>query len=185
MRPIFSVHAGEYLVGMHIQENYKNLNVWIPAKDTGIDILLTDKTNRKTLSIQVKFSKDYLGSLGKTKSEVVSAKVRSGGWWKFSRKKIAGSAADLWILVLYRFTRRDYDFIIIQPQDLLERYNKLERNDESIQSYIWVTSSNRCWETRGLKKQEEDAVALDKYTDPIRDLTCYLNNWEIVKERLL
>lgn len=80
MRPIFSVHAGEYLVGTHIEENYKNLNVWIPAKDTGIDLLLTDKTNRKTLSIQVKFSKDFLGSLGKTTSEAVATKVKSGGW---------------------------------------------------------------------------------------------------------
>jgi len=184
MRPIFSVHAGEYLVGTHIEENYKNLNLWIPAKDTGIDLLLTDKTNRKTLSIQVKFSKDFLGSLGKTKPEAVSAKVKSGGWWKFSRSKIEGSAADLWVLALYRFRRRDCDFINIQPQELLDRYNKLERKGEAIQSYVWVTSSKRCWETRDLKKQQEEALGLDEYTDPGRDLTRYINNWEMVKEKL-
>ena len=184
MRPIFSVHAGEYLVGTYIEENYKNLNVWIPAKDTGIDLLLTDKMNRKTLSIQVKFSKDFLGSLGKTKSEAVSTKVKSGGWWTFRRSKIKESAADLWILVLYRFTLRDYDFIIIEPQELLKRYDNLGRHNKIIQSYVWVTSSNRCWETRDLRKQQEEAVALDKYTDPVRDLTRYLNNWGMVKEKL-
>jgi len=184
MRPIFSIHAGEYLVGTHIEENYKNLNVWIPAKDTGIDLLVTDKTNRKTLSIQVKFSKDFLGSRGNSVSSAVAAKVKSGGWWTFNQSKIESSAADLWILVLYRFTQKDYDFIIIEPQELLSRYHQLGRGPEKLQSYVWVTSSNRCWETRGLNKQQQEAIANDGYSEPVRDLTRYLNNWTSVEQKL-
>ena len=45
-----------------IEENFKHLNVWLPSKDTGVDILVTDKANRRTLSMQVKFSKDSLGA---------------------------------------------------------------------------------------------------------------------------
>src|SRR6266581_2772997 len=78
MKPIFSIHAGEYLVGTHIEENYKNLNVWLPTKDTGIDLLVTDQTNSKNVSLQVKFSKDFLGSLGSSLSDVVATKVKSG-----------------------------------------------------------------------------------------------------------
>jgi hypothetical protein len=113
MKPIFSVHAGEYLVATHIEENYKHLNVWLPSKDTGVDILVTDKANRRTLSLQVKFSNDFLGSLGNSTSDAVVAKVKAGGWWTFNQKKLSSSVADLWILVLYRFTKRDYDFIIM------------------------------------------------------------------------
>ena len=69
MKPISSIHAGEYLVGTHIEENYKTFNVWLPSKDTGIDLLVTDKTNNKTVSLQVKFSKDFLpGMAARAKS---------------------------------------------------------------------------------------------------------------------
>lgn len=44
MKPIFSIHAGEYLVGSFIEETYKDYNVWIPSKDTGVDFLVTNPT---------------------------------------------------------------------------------------------------------------------------------------------
>ena len=184
MKPIFSVHAGEYLVATHIEENYPDLNIWLPTRDTGVDLLVTDKANTRMVSVQVKFSKDYMGSLGNSTSEAVVAKVKSGGWWTFNHKKLSNSAADVWILALYRFTKKDYDFIIIEPQELLKRYRALGRNQEAIQSYVQVTSSDRCWETRGLSKQQQDEVAFDQYTNPIRDLTEYLNNWQSIKGKL-
>lgn len=60
MRPLFTIHAGEFIVGEHIEKNFPGLNVWIPSKDTGIDLLVTDKTNScKPISLQVKLSRDY------------------------------------------------------------------------------------------------------------------------------
>jgi hypothetical protein len=41
MRPIFTVHAGEFLAGQYIEREFKK-NVWVPRKDTGIDLLVTD-----------------------------------------------------------------------------------------------------------------------------------------------
>lgn len=185
MRPIFSVHAGEYLVGTHIEENYKNLNVWLPSKDTGIDLLITDRKNVKTLSIQVKFSKDFLGSVGNSRSEAVVTKVKSGGWWTFNREKIKDSPADLWVLVLYRFTERDFDFVIIEPQELLRRYQQLGRDTTIIQSYIWVTKQGKCWETRGLNKLDKEAIAKDEYSEATRDLSVFLNNFKIIERKLM
>ena len=61
MTPLFTIHAGEYLVGLYIEHHYrKQLNVWIPSKDTGIDLLVSDHQNRRTASLQVKFGKDFL-----------------------------------------------------------------------------------------------------------------------------
>jgi hypothetical protein len=60
MRPIFTVHAGEYLVGTYIEENLPHLNVWIPSRDIGTDLLVTDSTNKRAVSLQVKFSKDFM-----------------------------------------------------------------------------------------------------------------------------
>ncbi len=184
MKPIFSIHAGEYLVGTHIEENYKNLNVWLPTKDTGIDLLVTDQTNSKTVSLQVKFSKDFLGSLGNNLSDVVARKVKSGGWWTFKREKIRDSRADLWILVLYRFSRRDYDLLVIEPAELLRRYYQFNRTG-IIQSYVWVTASGKCWETRGLNKRQQIELANDEFVDSARDLSAYLNNWNSLEAKLL
>jgi hypothetical protein len=184
MKPIFSVHAGEYLVGTHIEEKYKDFRVWLPSKDTGIDLLVTNKTHSKAISLQVKFSKDFFGSLGNSKSETALTKIKSGGWWTFKSDKIRNSPADLWILVLYRFTQRDYDFVIIEPEELLRRYELLKRSAEIIQSYVWVTLSKRCWETRNLNKQQQIALANDTFTDSVRDLTQYLNDWRKLEEKL-
>lgn len=47
MQPLFTIHAGAYLVGSHIKQhlrgpNGEKVNVWVPSKDTGIDLLVTD-----------------------------------------------------------------------------------------------------------------------------------------------
>ncbi len=41
MKPIFTIHAGEFLVGSYIEQNFKNWNLWVPSGDTGIDILVS------------------------------------------------------------------------------------------------------------------------------------------------
>ena len=183
MKPISSIHAGEYLVGTHIEENYKSLNVWLPSKDTGIDLLVTDHSNRKTVSLKIKFSKHFLGSLGNSLSDAVATRVKSGGWWTFKPEKINESRADFWVLVLYRFSRRDYDLVVIEPAELLRRYVQLNRTG-TIQSYVWVTVSGKYWETRGLNKQQQIQLANDEFVDSARDRTAYLNNWNTLEATL-
>ena len=145
---------------------------------------MTDQTNSKTVSLQVKFSKDFLGSLGNSLSEVVATKVKSGGWWTFKREKIRDSRADLWILVLYRFSRRDYDLLVIEPAELLRRYDQLNRTG-IIQSFVWVTASGKCWEIRGLNKRQQIELANGEFVDSARDLSAYLNNWNSLEAKLL
>ena len=59
MKQLFTVHVGEYLVGEEIERTFPRWNVWLPSKDTGVDLLVTDAKNRKAVSLQVKFSKDF------------------------------------------------------------------------------------------------------------------------------
>ena len=77
MRSLFTIHAGEYLVGQYIEDNYKKLNVWIPSKDTGIDFLVTNKSNTKSISFQVKLSIDYSSS--QRKNEILQ-QITVGDW---------------------------------------------------------------------------------------------------------
>lgn len=181
MKPIFTVHAGEYLVGSEIEEKYPDLRVWVPSKDTGIDLLVTSADCKKSVSLQVKFSKDFLG---KSVKDVISKGVKSGGWWTFKREKMATSPADYWILVLYQFQHRAYDFVTIKPSKLLSIYDALERGKGTIQSYVWVTSNNpaMCWETRGLNKLDQEQIAIGAYKNRQRNLTPYLNDWKTIEK---
>jgi hypothetical protein len=59
IKPLFSIHDGEQLVGEYIEREFKNVNLWLPTRDTGIDLLVTDRKNTRSISLQVKFSKDF------------------------------------------------------------------------------------------------------------------------------
>lgn len=183
MKPIFTIHAGEYLVASHIEKTYKKARVWLPSSDTGVDLLVTNKELNRAVSIQVKFSKDFLGNKG-GKNASVETKIKAGGWWTFNHDKIHNSPADLWVLVLYRFSHRDFDFVIIEPSQLLDRYKKLNRTSGTIQSYIWVTESGKCWETRGLGKSGQESVANETFNDSVRNLSSFLNNWQPLTEKI-
>lgn len=84
MKPLFTVHAGEYLVGEHIERTYPRWSVWVPSKDTGIDLLVTPAKNRKAVSLQVKFSKDFNPTHG---SPLLQNRLLAAGWWTHDPQK--------------------------------------------------------------------------------------------------
>jgi len=112
MKPLFTIHAGEYLVGTHIERNHRNWNLWVPSKDTGVDLLVTDKTNKKSVSLQVKFSKDFSA----THRSPQIQKLVAAGWWTHDPKKIEKSKADFWVFVLRSFVENENSFIILPPR---------------------------------------------------------------------
>ncbi|MFM0302682.1 hypothetical protein PQQ99_21410 [Paraburkholderia sediminicola] len=178
MRPIFTIHAGEYLVGCEIEARFPDHRVWVPSKDNGVDLLVTDKSGQKLASIQVKFSKDHLAS---GKEARATAEIKSGGWWKLDRTKLLESEADLWVLVLCEFNTRKYDYVVVSPKELARRYAAIAPSNDVIQSYFWITRSGRCWETRGLGKSDLRAVCTDTLESKPRDFTAFLNRWPFEK----
>lgn len=182
MRPLFTIHAGEYLVGSHLEEQFPKLNVWIPTKDTGRDLLVTNATTTRALSLQVKFSKDFTPT---HRTPVLQSKLAAGGWWTHQENKIKKSAADFWVFVLPSFTERRTYFIIIPPAELLRRLSAIHgKPEKKLHSYLWVTKSGHCWEARGLKKADQELLASDRFQDPHRDFTQFLNSWADVEKRL-
>jgi hypothetical protein len=182
MRPLFTVHAGEYLVGSFIEEHYPRWKVWIPSKDTGIDLLITDARNAKAVSLQVKFSKDFNPT---HRTILLQSKLTAAGWWTHQETKIKDSKADFWVFVLSSFTEHQTHFIIIQPTELLRRFRAIRSNAEKrIHSYLWVTKSQRCWEARGLNNADQEMIAFERFSDSARDFTQYLDAWAEVGKKL-
>jgi hypothetical protein len=181
MRPIFTIHAGEYLVGCQVEKKLKGINVWVPTKDTGVDLLLTNGKSKKMVSLQVKFSKSFLEtSIPKS----CRKGLKSCGWWTLNRDKLKNSKADFWVLALYGFGIKQQDFIVIRPGELYEKLVKLRGNVKTMNLYLWVTEKKQCWETRGLNKSEYDPIPKGAYSNPEREFTKFLESWKPVEDWL-
>ena len=179
MRPLFSIHAGEFVAGDYIEHTFRRVNVWVPAKDTGVDLLVSDRKNKKAVSLQVKFSRDFLAT---HMAAVFQKPLRACGWWSLNRQKIVTSPADYWIFVLVGFARRSTDFVIIKPTELLRRLDAIHGKPRTVHSFLWVTEKSRCWETRGLRRPDQLSIAQGQFKSDDRDFTAYLNNWGPIKE---
>jgi hypothetical protein len=182
MKPLFTVHAAEYLVGEYIERTYSRWSVWVPSKDTGIDLLVTGAANRKAVTLQVKYSKDFNPTHG---SPLLQNHLLAAGWWTHDPKKIQNSNADFWIFVLPSFVEKRTSFIILPPAELLRRFRAIHgTGNKRIHSYLRVTRTKRCWETRGLANADQELVALDRFANANRDFTVFLNAWNQIDKAL-
>ena len=176
MRPIFTVHAGEFLVGEHIEKKFPELNVWIPSKDTGIDLLVTNKNNSsKSVSLQVKMSRDYKPMHA---ADEFSRKLVVGGWLTLAYDKIKHSSADFWVFILVSHERRMAPkYIIIPPSELLRKLENIHGKLKNYHFYPWVLDTGVALQGRGLSKKEKKELADGVYSLGERDLSTYLEYW--------
>ncbi|MDP2998610.1 MAG: hypothetical protein Q8N47_14080 [Bryobacterales bacterium] len=182
MKPLFTIHAGEYLVGLHVQKSLK-LNAWIPAKDIGIDLLVTDSDNLHAVSLQVKYGKDFLPEM---KAELRSP-LRCVSWFTLNRAKLDTSQAQFWVFVLQGFKSDAPDFVVIPTAEVQRRMTEIHGSDGGkLQSYFCSTENNQCWETRRLRADDMKQIANGTFEDPARDFTKYLNEngWAAVANKL-
>lgn len=175
------------MVGTYIEAHFRNrLNVWIPSKDTGIDLLVTDRRNRRAVSLQVKFGKDFLP----IKAPDLQEPLRCVSWFTINRDKLRASKADFWAFVLRGFKKHAPDFVVVPTAEYRRRLERIHGfKVKIIQSYFWVTERNRCWEARDLKEGTDDErrIAVGVYKNPVRDFTEYLNEdgWSALAKKLI
>lgn len=197
MKPLFTIHEGEYLVGAHLEKRY-GLNVWVPTKDTGIDMLVSNETPKSCVSLQIKFSKDYSITHAKPKLQNL---LLCSGWWTLNRKKIETSKADYWVLVIHSFYRGDdiisrnskgadnTQYVIITPKELLSRLDDIHTDGtekDKFQTYLNVTKNKDvCVEVRGLKADKTfSKLSGEEQIESNRDFTKFLNNWDPILSEL-
>ncbi|GBD98662.1 hypothetical protein BMS3Abin07_00688 [bacterium BMS3Abin07] len=185
MKPLFTIHAGEYLVGSYIENQFKNTHIWIPSKDIGIDLLSSDLLNKKFVSLQIKFSKDYIETHPPYRHDIFQERLLSCSWFKLSRNNIEKTKADLWIFIICGSNERNMmnmQYLIIEPKPLLRKLIKIYGDLNTYWIYFWITKNGKCWDTRGLNKNEQILVANDTFKDKSRDFTSFLNNWYKIEE---
>jgi hypothetical protein len=182
MKPFYTVDAGEFLVGSMIEKELPGSSLWFPAKDEGDDLLLLNRGNKTFCTVQIKVSRDYLAT---HMDDFFHPHLECCGWFTPKRSKIADSISDFWILGLHSYGHHRLSVVVIEPAELLRRYDLIHGQMERLQSYFWLTKSGKVYETRGLSKEDQRKVAEDKYDGSFeRDVTQFLNNWSPLKTKL-
>ncbi|MDN3523888.1 hypothetical protein QWY79_01240 [Halomonas sabkhae] len=179
MKPIFTLHAGEFVFGEHVEQRFRDVDLWVPTKDTGIDFLLSDKANRSTVSVQVIMSRDYQPPHASTKFE---DSLQAAGWFVFSRKALESSRADIWSIVLISHQRKSQPvFVNIAPTELLRKLVAIHGQQKNYHLYPWVTAE-ACLEGRGMNKSDKSRFVAGQFDLGERDLTQYWDNWSFIEE---
>jgi hypothetical protein len=176
MKPIFTVHEGEFLVGDHINRRFhQKYDVWLPTKDNGVDLLVTrrgKRHNTRAAGLQVKFSRCF------AIPEELSRHLIATSWFTLDPKKIRRSQADIWVFVIMTL-RHDQYFVLIPKIELQKRMPRGASNKWNL--YLWVYDDCRCYQVRELKKEEK----LDTMHRGVRkrqhDFTEWLENWELIE----
>jgi hypothetical protein len=171
MQSFFTIHPGEFLVGDYITRHLR-FDVWVPTKDTGVDLLLTPRgKSNHAIKLQVKFSRSYDGAAAKFKDFVVL------GWYTLDREKIGKSEADYWVFVIADF-RRKMQFLIVPTAELKRR---IRGSRQKLNLYLTICGKKamvKCFDTRDMSNDERVDLFADSSVRSERDYTTFLNNWE-------
>jgi hypothetical protein len=112
MKNFYALNAGEFFVAQEILKHRKDLQLYFPLKDVGIDLLAIKPTASHPVSIQVKESRTYEGR----------ASAPGFSWHQIRNSKIKD--ADVFVFISYipvikgSKTAFDMDFVVIPRKDL-------------------------------------------------------------------
>lgn len=178
MKPIFTVHAGEFVFGEIVEKRFPDLRLWMPTKDTGVDYLVTDALCENSISVQVKMSRDYRPSFLESEFE---RELLAAGWFVFSHSSLENSAAKIWSLILVSHERkRKPIFVNISPRALLKCLVQTHGVKKTYHLYPWVLKNGVCMEGRGMKKADKKDFLSGSFELRSRDMTTSLENWDFL-----
>lgn len=180
MTPIFTVHAGEYLVGTHLERTFRSCRVWIPSKDSGIDLLLTDASCSRAVPLQVKYSRDYVDS---SPAKPAYRAITRLCFLSVQRQKIVTSPARYWVIVLHSFISKSPRFLVITPSELLKRIEAHHGRQTTYRLYFSVVDETKCWDLRCPVAEKTEALKSGTIT-PSRDFSEFLDDWSNIRHEI-
>jgi len=175
MKPIFTIHEGEFLVGDHINRALGHrFNVWVPTKDVGVDLLVTRRDGAgKAVGLQVKFSRSF------DIPEELTRHVLATSWYTLDPKKVRRSQADLWVFVFMTLRHETY-FVVIPTTELQKRMPRGPGGKWNL--YLWAYADGSCYQVRNLNLMGRLSAVRRGVQDPKRDFSKWFDNWKLLEK---
>ena len=173
MKPLFTIHEGEFLVGDHINRRLGHkYDVWVPTRDSGVDLLVTRKRRLgKGVGLQVKFSRGF------SIREEMARHLIATSWFTLEPRKIRRSQADLWVFVILTLKHEEH-FVVIPTRELRKRIPRGSHKKWNL--YLWVYDDGSCYQVRDLGKEERLDTVHRGVRDRRRDFSEWLEHWELL-----
>lgn len=147
----WSLNTDEAVVsGIIRNETSKNVEVLMPmnAQMKGVDLVLMNLKNRKTITIQVKGSRAF----EPRKQELARYGYGNVGWFYLDKKTIFSATADYFVFLIYvidedvkigRRTLTPHSIVIptIKLQQLTKKYKNI--HGERFSYYFWVNPKTK------------------------------------------
>jgi hypothetical protein len=175
MKPLFTVHEGEFLVGDYINRKLgRTFDVWVPTKDAGVDLLVTRKRHKgKAVRLQVKFSRSF------DIREELARHVLATSWFRLEPSKIRRSPADLWVFAILTL-RHEEHFVVIPKRELQKRVPRGPGKRWDL--YLWVYDNGSCYQVRDLNTEDKLETIHHGVRDIRRDFSEWLENWKVLEK---
>lgn len=175
MKPLFTIHEGEFLAGDHINRKLGHkYEVWVPTKDGGMDLLVTRKGLRgKAVGLQVKFSRGY-----GTSKELARHAIATS-WFMLDPAKVRKSGADLWVFVILTLKHEEH-FVVIPTRELRKRIPRGSGSRWDL--YLWVFDNRACYQVRGLSPEEKQNILHRGVRDRHHNFSQWLENWNLLEK---
>jgi hypothetical protein len=176
MKNTYAPNPGEVLVGNQLEKH--GWNVYLPAKDVGIDLLA--ERGGRLVRLQVKESRTY--------DNVNNPEVNWTSWTRLTQEqlsKAAGVGVSWFVFVVHapgaRGHRQSFDvlYVIIACGELERRLSAYQDGTERT-VYWYADGDGKLWELRGMTSRKAGA----SFRTPERDFTMHLNNWDLIASAL-
>ena len=173
MKPIFTIHEGEFLVGDYINRKLGHkYYVWVPTKDSGVDLLVTRKGGAgKSVGLQVKFSRSF------DVHEELTRHVLATSWYTLDPKKIRQSRADLWIFVFMTLRHERY-FVLVPTAELRKRIPRDCGSKWNL--YLWAYADGSCYQVRDLNLEGRLSAARRGVQNRDQDFSKWFESWSLL-----
>ncbi len=136
MKNFYALNAGEFFVAQEILKNRKDIRLFFPIKDDGVDLLAVKNNSTRPTSIQVKESRIY---------------PQGFAWHQVRPEKIKD--ADVFVFVSYVPIERggktefEKDFVVI-PSGVLLTLCESKKLNKGKYSFYFAKEDNKLFDVR-------------------------------------
>jgi hypothetical protein len=162
VRNLWSLEPGECIVAEEILERLKDCEVYFPAHDVGVDLLVVK--GEKHVGIQVKESRYY-----------VNRRWRRGhvgySWHSIKKAKFLKRKADFYIFLTYlpvvgehKISRFENKFLIVPSAELERRMTVKDSGKNQIYSFCFHFEDGKVWDER-VTVPHNELTTYDEFVD--------------------
>lgn len=173
-----SEYVRDYLVNNHLLGDGIVPLANAPTRST---LVLENPEWSRAKVIRCSPSRDYREYGEDLYGEEYTDRLIGSGYWTKTMEFYQGTDFGIFFLCPAPPTMNGEPTFIVVPSGILtERLQRIRKKAPQTRYdiYFWFTVTGKCWEARGLRRIDHDAIIRGTFRQDERNFTPFLNNWQ-------